>query len=853
MPYIKRDFPVEKLDEIVRREANAKKPVYHLHKFWARRVGSTFRAMMLATFLEDDPMKHFYRKMTLKNSMGEKPIILDPFIGGGTTVVEGLRLGAKLIGVDFNPLAWFITKKELEPVDLKKFEDEFEDLKKKVGKKIKFYYKTRCPEGHEADVMYVFWVRQVKCENCHKQVPLYNSVIIAKYNQDKATVLCTHCGEVFTTTLGDEAVCPNCKRELKTFARGKNYKCPHCGNSGDVLNSVRQEGKPPTLEMFAIEYYCPECGERGYKKTDEFDRAQFEKAKKDFEEKKSDLIGKSVPDQHIPDGFNTKQVKNFGYEYFYELFNERQLLCLSMLMKEILKIEDEMLREVFLITLSDSVNANNMMCTYNMQALKLEPLFGLGALWPPQMPVENNVWGTKLGRGTFIKYVKKAKRALKYMYNPYEIRVVGGKGDKIYVQNDKVLGRITDNPKDFFMRVDKNALLRCQTSEDLKFLGDGSVDAVITDPPYYANIMYGEISDFFYVWLRVGLRDRYPDVFGDPLITEGKAKREILVNAEVGKDENFYIEGLKRVFKECHRVLKKDGLMAFTFHHKATKAWSAVLEALLDSDFSITAAYPVHSETRSGVRKGIRYDSILVCEKRKDRKVRRIPWAIFEAQLLDRMEKDLEGALERHSDLSVEDIFVMGMGQALQIYSKNYGGVIKDGEILRVDEALETIGGTVFDILLRKVLAKAPDVDRISKIYATIFAGLERVPLDTINKITRHGGIETDIFESEHLLKRANKSLMKIISEKERKNHIESKIDRGIPLMYVDAAQLLRTARSERVKFNETLQAIIENGINKEKLAMYLHFLAERTKDVEWKRVEKSLESTEIPTLEKYM
>jgi len=71
MPYIKRDFPVEKLDEIVRREANAKKPVYHLHKFWARRVGSTFRAMMLATFLEDDPMKHFYRKMTLKNSMGE--------------------------------------------------------------------------------------------------------------------------------------------------------------------------------------------------------------------------------------------------------------------------------------------------------------------------------------------------------------------------------------------------------------------------------------------------------------------------------------------------------------------------------------------------------------------------------------------------------------------------------------------------------------------------------------------------------------------------------------------------------------------------------------------------------------
>ena len=852
MPYIKNDFPIEKLDEIVRREANAKKPVYHLHKFWARRVGSTFRAMMLATFLKDDPMKHFYQKVTLKNSAGESPIILDPFIGGGTTIVEGLRLGAKLIGIDFDPLAWFITKKEVEPVDVKKFEDEFESLNKKVGKKIKSYYKTTCLEGHEADTMYVFWVRQVKCESCNERVPLYNSFVIAKYDGHEATVFCTHCGEVFTTSLGDEVTCPYCKHELKTFARGKNYRCPHCGYNGDVLNSIRREGKPPTLEMFAIEHYCPKCGKRGYKKADEFDREQFEKAKKEFEEKRSVLIGKLVPDQHIPDGYNTKQVKNFGYEYFYELFNERQLLCLSMLMEEILKIEDEMLRELFLITFSDTVNANNMMCKYEAGWRKLAPLFGLGAFWPPQAPVENNVWGTRLGRGSFVKYVKKAKRALKYMHDPYEIRITGGRSDHIRIQNDKISGRTTNRSTEFFNGY-KNILLKCQTSEDMNFMTDECVDAVITDPPYYANIMYSELSDFFYVWLRIGLKEKYPDVFGDPLITEEKAKREILVNPEFGKDENFYIEGLKRVFRECHRVLKKDGLMAFTFHHKATEAWSAVLESLLDSNFSIIAAYPVHSETRSGVRKGIRYDSILVCEKRKDRKLRSIPWAIFEAQLLDRMEKDVEGALERHPDLGVEDIFVMGMGQALQIYSENYGGVIKDGEVLGVDEALKTIGGTVFDILLRKVLAKAPDVDRISKIYGTIFARLQRVPLDTINKITRHGGIETDIFESEHLLKRANKSLMKIISEKERKNHIERKIDRGMPLMYIDAAQLLRAARSDRVKLNETLQAIVENGINKEKLAMYLHFLAERTKDVEWKRVEKSLESTEIPTLEKYM
>jgi len=136
MPYIEKDFPIEPIDEIAWSESNARKPIHHLHKWFARRVGSTFRALILSTFLDDDPMNYYYRKNELTNNEGKPPIVLDPFMGGGTTIIEGHRLGCKMIGLDINPLAWFITKKELEQVDKKKVEAEFKRIEKAVKDKI---------------------------------------------------------------------------------------------------------------------------------------------------------------------------------------------------------------------------------------------------------------------------------------------------------------------------------------------------------------------------------------------------------------------------------------------------------------------------------------------------------------------------------------------------------------------------------------------------------------------------------------------------------------------------------------------------------------------------------------------
>jgi len=862
MPYIEKDFPIEPIDEIAWSESSSRKPIYLLHKWFARRVGSTFRALILGCFLDDNPMKYYYTKIQLKNAEGKPPIVLDPFMGGGTTIVEGHRLGCKMIGVDINPLAWYITKKELQLVDKKRVKEEFKRIEKAVKDKILSYYKTKCKNGHDADVMYVFWAKKIKCENCQRDVPLYKSFIIAKLKKSWI-YQCPKCGEIFHDNKNLSTVqCPTCAERFDPnngFTTGKTYKCPHCRFEGDILKALQRNTYPPEHTMFAIEYYCPTCG-RDYKKPGKDDIELYLKAKREFEQKKEELLGKLIPDQQIPDGFNTKQMKNFNYNYWYQMFNERQLICLSMILNEILKIKDENTREFFLIVFSNSLNANNMFTIYNITALKIEPLFGGHHFWPPNSPIEGNVWGIKYGRGTFSKYYEKALKSIEYQEKPYEIMFKDKRGKygqnererlKKVIENDIINGRFASSFKELLAQ-DKNVLLICDTAENLGFIPNESVDAIVTDPPYYDNIMYSELSDFFYVWLRLGLKERYPDVFGPPF---SRKDREILVNKTQGKGEEFYIEGLARVFREAYRVLKENGIMAFVFQHKKTEAWSAVLKALLRSGFYVLAVYPTHGETPSGMRAyGINYNSILVCKKLTQRTNQQIPWIIFESELRSKVDAEIDKILDKHPDLEVEDAFIIAMGKALEVYSQNYGNIVRDGEIFDVSNvSMEIIGDIVFDSLLRHILERVPNVDRLSKIYASVFAKRQKITNDTLNKLTRHGGIETTAFEDEKLVKKdKKKGIMTITPPNEREDHIRRKIQRGIPLTYIDAAHLLWITREEDGDFNKTLEILLRNGIERKTLEQYVDFLAERTNIIMWKKIQNMFRSAGIRTLEDF-
>lgn len=279
--------------------------------------------------------ERFYSRNELKNGEGQPPIVLDPFMGGGTTIVEALRLGCKVIGIDLNPVAWFVTKKSVDPIDFDALDAAFKHLERTVAPKIKDYYRTTCRNGHEADVMYVFWVKKVPCLACGEEVRLFPSFRIAT-KKGTHMVFCPQCYHIMDG-------------ERETWAR--NGSAP---SASPLLSPIRamparaNTPAPPDAEMFALEYYCRICG-RGYKRASASDRALYEEARAEFQRLKDTLL---FPRTKIPEeGRSDPRPINYGYKYFYQMFNERQLLCLSLLLEEILKVEDENTREYLLLTL----------------------------------------------------------------------------------------------------------------------------------------------------------------------------------------------------------------------------------------------------------------------------------------------------------------------------------------------------------------------------------------------------------------------------------------------------------------------------------------------------------------------
>ncbi len=858
MAYIEHDFPIEGLNRIAQKEGNAKKPIYQMHKWWARRLGSVFRMLILTTFAEDDLergelWRRFYSRnqllVTDPDGTTRPPIILDPFMGGGTSIVEALRLGCKVVGVDLNPVAWFVTKKEIEPVELEALDAAFRQLEKTVASKILRYYRTTCPFGHDADVMYVFWVKKVKCVGCGREVRLFPSYRLASKGKVH-TVFCPDCIHIFTVDdLDSAATCPACGRRFVprqgVTHRGK-YTCPHCGQVERVLEAVRRGEGPPEAEMFALEYYCAACEQaakawsstsppvggteggnpyarRGYKRTSAEDRALFEEARAEFGRRKDEL---PFPRQKIPtEGRSDPRPVNYGYEYWHQMFNARQLLCLGMLLDAVLHIPDANIRELFVMTLSDAVNANNFFCKYEVGYQKLAPLFGLHAFHPVDQPIENNVWGTQYGRGSFVKYYLKTRRGKEYGVRPFE-----RDGAVRRQTGDTVAAKLA---KDFasMLTGQGNALLWAQTSEDLSSIPDRSVDAIISDPPYCDNVAYAELADFFYVWLQLGLRGTYP--WFEAEVTP--KSREIIQNKAQDKDEESFFRSLTRVFRESHRVLNDDGLMAFTFHHKETWAWKSVLKAILDSEFYVCSIYPVQSEKRGGLHAdigNINYDIPFICRKRPG-DGQPGGWETLKDEIYFAAQSSVERLKTSGRQLSDGDLFVIVMGRCLEIYSKHWPHVLKEGQPVGVDQAVDDLDDLV-DSLIKSYELKLlpPTLDETTKLYLLYIAGQPTVSSDELRKRLVTGGGRLDDFTGRgYLVKKGRR--FTVATPGQRVEFIERQVERQADLPLIDVAHYLYAIYQAGLPLQWRMMGLW----SRDELVAVLEHLYRKTGDRAWRAV----------------
>lgn len=608
-------FPFEALSEVAeveswRKEVN--RPLSHIHKWWAQRLGTVFRAATIGAFAPRgaDVLDLFYSRVRVPQRT-----VFDPFMGSGTTVTEALKLGARAIGRDINPVAWFAVRNALAAHKPQDVLETFSRIERDMANLLRRYYQTQLEGGGEADVLYYFWVKMISCPECQARVDLFNSYIFASHAYPKkhpeSQSLCPQCGEINPTRYDSSAVtcraCQNAFNPSVAPARGTKARCPG-GHEFQIAKAVRESGTVPAHRLYAKMVLLPD-GSKTYARATEWDQQLYASAERELNDR-----GNAFPVVRIEPGYNTNQVLKYNYTHWHQMFNARQLLAFSILGERIANIEDAPLRELFACLLSGTLEFNNMFASYKGEGTgAVRHMFSHHILKPERVPLEANLWGTPKSSGSFSTLFRsRLLRALDYAADPFELRtpVTGGdaKSQKVFGLSERIGHKSAESFAEF---AGGEALYLSCGDSSATDIASGTVDAVITDPPFFDNVHYSQLADFFYVWQRHFLG------------TDGaRAETSTRSEAEVqSSDCGSFTQRLTNVFRECSRVLVQDGLLIFSYHHSRAEGWEAVLASVMDAGFRITAAHPVKAEMSVATPKHqaqapIDLDILLVCRKR---------------------------------------------------------------------------------------------------------------------------------------------------------------------------------------------------------------------------------------------
>lgn len=589
---IEENFNVPFVAELALREKQIQqnyRPIIAVHKWFARRPGTLFRALALSEFGKE-PVENLF--FTANAFPGKR--VADPFMGGGTPLIEANRIGCDVLGFDINPLAAWIVREAIEHLDLTAYKAAALALIKSLTAELDPLYRTDCPRygDKEVPVKYFLWVKEVDCRACGAGVSLFPGYLLSEDARHPLNVLvCPRCGQLNEVAALDEpGSCRDCRAPLilQGPARRSCCVCQGCGHENVY---PRAQAGPPRHRLFAIEYYNParkgDHKGRFFKRADQADIARYREAERCWAES-SPLF---VPEEPILPGDETGRLHRWGYKRYRDLFNPRQLLGLESSARLIAKVEAERLRHALATNLSDLLRYQNMLCRYDTMALKSLDIFSVHGFPVGLVQCESNLLGItngnglQIGSGGWTNIVAKYVRAKRYCDEPFEVRRKGSRNIQVPVRGEWIGERLNGNRS-------RNVTLRC-ISATRADLPPASLDAVLTDPPYFGNVQYGELMDFCYVWLRrlagttgAGGFDR----------ESSRSAEELTINQTQGRNLEHFTEGLATVYARMARALKPGAPLAFTYHHNRLEAYHSVAVAILDAGLTCSASLPCPAE-----------------------------------------------------------------------------------------------------------------------------------------------------------------------------------------------------------------------------------------------------------------
>jgi hypothetical protein len=309
----------------------------------------------------------------------------------------------------------------------------------------------------------------------------------------------------------------------------------------------------------------------------------------------------------VEPGYNTNQMLKHNYRYWHELFSDRQIVCIRHLMRAIDAIENENVRHLFACLFSGTLEFNNLFASFKGEGTgAVRHMFANHVLKPELMPIEANIWGTPKSSGAFSRlYQTRVERALDYKSQPTEVVIDSYSGAKSGGFNKPLSASIATTYGLFSQN--RGSVYISQGDSSCTDVPDCSVDLVVTDPPFFDNVHYSQLADFFYYWLNQLLR------LGPESSTRSPAEVQ-------DTDATLFTSKLTSVFSECRRALKDNGLFVFTYHHARHDGWTAVHRAIRHSGFVCIQSFPIKAEMAVSIplqqaKSPIHLDLVLVCRK----------------------------------------------------------------------------------------------------------------------------------------------------------------------------------------------------------------------------------------------
>lgn len=898
--FIEYDMPLAEISEESAREKSIRQGnPSSLHLWWARKPFASSRATNFASLIDlpDDPkrreeIKELIKKISpweevskgnseniekaralLKEQWGDAPPkVIDPFSGGGSIPLEALRLGCETYANDLNPVAVFIEKAMLEwpqkfgvmidNPDKDKHNKQqclesginsnkvnflcymvekwgniiLNNAKEKIGQ---FY-----PEENGLLPVGYYFVRTIECQNplCGAEIPLTGNFWLAVKESGNIAFkpICDHKNKKinFEIREGNE-IDFDPSNGTVYMGQSQCLICKQVTKSKDI-HRLALEGKMGEKLIVVILQKPKKIGKE-YRIATNKDIELYNKSNQYLEEKIKNWkwLDTPLPDELIttPTGKEIKRDDDvffvhlqpvlFGLKTWKDLFNCRQKLALITFMDEIKSNFEKIKKDCF------DTNKDKIVLDCDEFAKAIVGYFSIMLDRLADFSTNLCILNVTGGRGGTHLFGRDSLPMISWDY--FESNVFNPEAASWPIAIERTL-MVLNNLKSY-NNVPKITLSSATT---LPYC-DNYFDAVFTDPPYYDSVPYGDLSDFFYVWLKRCVGEFFPEIFSTPLVPK---KQECIQNSTLLRRglkltnsdyEKFGIKNkesfesiLTESFLEINRILKPGGIAVVIYAHKTTSGWETMLNSLISAGFVVTASWPLHTEKKGRLRSAssaaLASSIYMVCRKTERQSVG------YYSELQPKIKVRIEEKLQQfwREGIAGGDFFISAIGPAMETFSQ-YEKVEKySGEKVTTTELLDFIRTISTDFIVKKLLkdASSANIDNESKYYLTYrWTHLDNiVPYDDARKLASAEGINLEELWGAGGFVRKKGSDIEVLGPKERGKveKIKNMVDvmHNTVLLWEEGDReainelLLKTGYGASGAFWQFCQAVAESLIN---------------------------------------